>query len=73
MTLETRNPVATALRDVQEPIRERLDGVPAEVWRIVKADAPIIATVNAHLMGMKGKMFRPTLLLLAASTEERVD
>lgn len=66
-----RTPVASALVDLQAPVRERLDDVPAEMWRIVKADAPIIAAVNAHLMGMKGKMLRPTLLLLSSALEGR--
>jgi octaprenyl-diphosphate synthase len=73
VTTEARNPVASALREIQEPVREKLDRVPEEMWRIVKADAPIIAAVNAHLMGMKGKMFRPTLLLLSAALEDRVE
>jgi len=67
-----RVPVAAQLRDVQSPVRAPLDRVPEEIWRIVRADAPIIAAVNAHLMGMKGKMFRPTLLLLSAALEERM-
>ena len=66
-----RAPVATALVEIQTPVREQLENVPTEMWRIVKADAPIIAAVNAHLMGMKGKMLRPTLLLLASALEER--
>ncbi len=66
-----RAPVASALLDIQAPVRAELDRVPAEIWRIVKADAPIIAAVNAHLMGMKGKMLRPTLLLLASALEDR--
>jgi octaprenyl-diphosphate synthase len=66
-----RTPVASALLEIQAPVREQLDRVPAEMWRIVKADAPIIAAVNAHLMGMKGKMLRPTLLLLASALEDR--
>ena len=73
MTAEARNPVAPALRDLQEPVRAELDRVPEEIWRIVKADAPIIAAVNAHLMGMKGKMFRPTLLLLSSALDVRMD
>lgn len=75
MTLEARlsAPVAPALREIQEPVRARLDRVPDEMWRIVKADAPIIAAANAHLRGMKGKMFRPTLLLLASELEESPD
>jgi octaprenyl-diphosphate synthase len=59
-------PLAPALLDIQTPVRERLDRVPDEMWRIVRADAPIVDSVNAHLTGMKGKMFRPTVLLLAS-------
>lgn len=66
-------PVAPALLEIQEPVRERLEQVPDEMWRIVRADAPIIAAANAHLRGMKGKMFRPTLLLLASEIEESPD
>ena len=60
-----RIPVAPALLDIQAPVRDRLDRVPDEMWRIVKADAPIVQAVSEHLQGMKGKMFRPSLLLLA--------
>ncbi len=66
-----RAPVASALLEIQTPVREQLASVPTEMWRIVKADAPIIAAVNAHLMGMKGKMLRPTLLLLSSALEDR--
>lgn len=65
-----RTPVASALLEIQAPVRAKLDAVPAEMWRIVKADAPIITAVNAHLMGMKGKMLRPTLLLLSSALED---
>lgn len=68
-----RVPVAHALLDIQAPVRHRLDGVPDEMWRIVRADAPIIESVNAHLTGMKGKMFRPTVLLLASQIEGSPD
>src|SRR5437764_7331029 len=38
---------------------------------MVAADFPLIQEVNGHLLQMKGKMFRPTLLLLAnAATGE---
>ena len=75
MTVDVRAsaPAATALLEIQEPVRSRLDLVPDEMWRIVKADAPVIAAANAHLRGMKGKMFRPTLLLLASMLEESPD
>ena len=73
MTIEARlqMPVAAALLDIQAPVRQLLDRVPGEMWRIVKAEAPIIEAVNGHLQGLKGKMVRPTLLLLAASLEGR--
>ncbi len=62
-------PVAAALLEIQTPIRERLERVPGEIWRIVQADLAIIEAANAHLRGMRGKLFRPTLLLLASSIE----
>ncbi|HVT40399.1 MAG TPA: polyprenyl synthetase family protein [Gemmatimonadaceae bacterium] len=71
--VRARPPMAMALREIQDPVCEPLSRVPDEMWRIVQADAPIIAAVNAHLMGMKGKMFRPTLLLLSSALEGRVD
>ena len=71
MTLDTRlhAPVASALLEIQSPIRERLEQVPAEIWRIVQADVAIVEAANSHLRGMRGKLFRPTLLLLASAVE----
>ncbi len=54
-----------ALRDVQLPVAAELDRVVDELRRIVAADFPIISEVNEHLLRMKGKLFRPTLLLLS--------
>jgi octaprenyl-diphosphate synthase len=53
------------LADLQAPLRPRLDRVQSELRRIVEADFQLIAEVNRHLLRMQGKMFRPTLLLLA--------
>jgi octaprenyl-diphosphate synthase len=53
------------LGDLQRPVRARLERVPLELQRIVAADFGLIAEVNAHLFQMQGKLFRPTLLLLA--------
>ena len=39
------------------------------MWRIVAADNPLVTDVNAHLLLVKGKMVRPTLLLLAANVD----
>lgn len=71
MTLTTRTPsaLAAALRDIQAPVRTDLDAVGQELWRIVSADVPLVQNVQEHLMGMKGKLFRPTLLLLSSSVD----
>jgi octaprenyl-diphosphate synthase len=53
------------LADLQRPVRARLERVPQELRRIVEADFGLIAQVNSHLFQSQGKMFRPTLLLLA--------
>ena len=54
-----------SLADIQRPLRPRLERVQQELRRIVEADFGLIAQVNAHLFQMQGKLFRPTLLLLA--------
>ena len=73
MTLSTRTPsaLAAALRDIQQPVRDELSGVSTELWRIVAADVPLVQQVQEHLRSMKGKMFRPTLLLLSSAVEAR--
>jgi octaprenyl-diphosphate synthase len=50
---------------LQAGIKPRLAGVREEIRRLIEADFPLIAQVNSHLTRMQGKMFRPTLLLLA--------
>jgi octaprenyl-diphosphate synthase len=57
--------VPITLADLQRGLRPRLERVQQELRRIVEADFGLIAEVNAHLFQMQGKMFRPTLLLLA--------
>jgi octaprenyl-diphosphate synthase len=54
-----------SLAGLQRPLRSRLDQVQQELRRIVEADFGLITQVNSHLFQMQGKMFRPTLLLLA--------
>lgn len=53
------------LADLQRELRPRLERVQQELRRIVEADFGLITEVNAHLFQMQGKLFRPTLLLLA--------
>lgn len=54
-----------SLREIQRPVAAELEHVVGELRRIIAADFPIITEGNEHLLRMKGKMFRPTLLLLA--------
>lgn len=62
----THSPVAAAtLAAVQAPIAARLPAVQGELRRMVEADFKLIADVNAHLFQMQGKLFRPTMVLLA--------
>lgn len=60
-----------ALTAIQAPVREGLDEVAHELWRIVDDDSPVISGVSRHLMGMKGKLFRPTLVLLSNAVAGR--
>src|SRR5687768_9478986 len=39
------------------------------MWRIVAVDSALLNGVSEHLMLMKGKMLRPTLLLLASEVD----
>jgi octaprenyl-diphosphate synthase len=61
---------AVSLADIQSPVRGQLERVHAELWRIVSDDSPL-GEVNHHLMGMRGKMFRPTLVLLTSAVGGR--
>ena len=54
-----------SLGDVQRPVAGELEQVVVELRRVIAADFPIVSEVNDHLLQMKGKLFRPTLLLLS--------
>jgi octaprenyl-diphosphate synthase len=65
-------PVAPALREIQSTVHDRLATLPEEMWRIVGAeDAALVREVSRHLLSMRGKMFRPSLTLLASALEGR--
>src|SRR5258708_15268448 len=51
---------------VSRPVAAALEQVAGELRRIVRADSPLITDANEHLLRMRGKQFRPTLLLLSA-------
>ena len=55
----------SVLAQIQAPVRADLERVLAEMVRIISDDNPLIGNLNHHLLGMKGKMFRPTLVLLS--------
>jgi octaprenyl-diphosphate synthase len=57
---------------IQRPVQSDLDAVFSEIGRIITTDFPLIEQVNQHLLRIKGKMFRPTLLLLSAQAAGKV-
>jgi octaprenyl-diphosphate synthase len=61
------------LSQVQRPVRDRLEPVLDELRRIVVSDFAPVEAVNAHLLHARGKLFRPTLLLLANEVGDRPD
>ena len=61
-----RTPATSALREIQTPVQARLDEVVVEMRRVVTSELPLIEQVSGHLLQMQGKMFRPTLALLAS-------
>src|SRR3954471_21859718 len=64
-----RSAGSVTLAGIQAPVRERLDGIVPELHRVVVSDLPMIEEVSGHLLRMRGKLFRPTLALLASSVE----
>jgi octaprenyl-diphosphate synthase len=63
--------VPPRLSAIQGPVRGSLDRVGDEIRRIVVSDFEYIEEVNEHLLFMRGKLFRPTLLLLASEVGRR--
>lgn len=61
----TSRAAGITLASLQATLKPRLEGVQRELRRIIESDFGLIAEVNGHLLQMQGKMFRPTLLLLA--------
>jgi octaprenyl-diphosphate synthase len=59
------------LRRIQHSVREALDAVSDEMSNAVMHDSPLVAQMGQHLMAMRGKMFRPTLVLLCSDVEGR--
>ena len=68
MTNTTAVPQRTTTRlyGIQAPVGHRLDLVLEELRGIAVSDFSMIEKVNAYLLDVPGKLFRPTLLLLAS-------
>jgi octaprenyl-diphosphate synthase len=56
---------------IQAPIRDRLETVVEELRRIILSDFNMIEEVNDYLLAVKGKLFRPSLLLLSNEVGRR--
>lgn len=65
------SPPASRLAQIQDPVSDRLDLVVEEIRRIVLSDFDLQDEVNEYLLGMRGKLFRPTLLLLVSEVGGR--
>ncbi len=63
----------SALASIQSQISGRLTEVLSELRRIVVSDFDMIEDVNEYLLLMRGKLFRPTLLLLANEVGDTPD
>lgn len=61
------------LAQLQTGLEDRLDQVRREITRVIAADFQLISDVNAHLLQMQGKMFRPTLVFLVEDALGRRD
>jgi octaprenyl-diphosphate synthase len=58
-----------SLQAIQLPVRDKLENVSRAMATIVASDSPLVGQVGAHLLAMRGKLFRPTLLLLSSEVE----
>ena len=58
-----------SLQAIQLPVRAKLDDVSRAMATIVASKMPLVGQVSAHLLAMRGKLFRPTLLLLSSEVE----
>ncbi|MCC7141781.1 MAG: polyprenyl synthetase family protein [Candidatus Eisenbacteria bacterium] len=60
----------TELREIQAPVREELDGVDERIRGFFQSDIALLQGLSSHVLGLKGKKYRPTLLLLIARMGE---
>lgn len=63
-------PRGATLQAIQLPVKDKLERVSHSMAEIVASDLPLVGQVSAHLLAMRGKMLRPTLLLLSSEIAE---
>ena len=68
---KTTAPRGATLQAIQLPVRDKLEEVSQAMARIVASDMPLVGQVSAHLLAMRGKLFRPTILLLSSEVAEK--
>ncbi len=68
-TVDVAVQTGASLQSIQLPIRDKLENVSRAMASIVASDLPLVGQVSAHLLAMRGKLFRPTLLLLSSEVE----
>ncbi len=68
-SVDVAMPPGASLQAIQLPVRDKLDDVSRAMGAIVASDLPLVGQVSAHLLAMRGKLFRPTLLLLSSEVE----
>lgn len=58
---------------IQAPVRDALEAMVQTMRELVVTDLPLIGEVSSHLLHVRGKMFRPTLTLLASAADGAPD
>ena len=64
---------AAQLAAIQAPVKDQLGEVLSELRRVVVSEFADLQEVNDHLLLMRGKLLRPTLLLLASQVGDEAD
>ena len=68
MAMRKRNVASTVtLESIQHPVTEELREVEAFIRNILLSEFHFHEEIAEHLTNMKGKLFRPTLLLLSGN------
>lgn len=63
--------IGASLTRIHAPIRAKLERVVPEMHRVLASDLPMIEQVSRYVLGSRGKLLRPTFVLLASDVEAR--